>query len=124
MTTSLLVQVFLESPSRTCTRAYLYVCVTHPQKLLPTRIIASTREFVCEYSRVLASSISIASTLVFVCKYSRVFSSLVLASFNSRVGNALLACSHSHLHLELACSIASDMSHSHACVYTKFSVEA
>ena len=116
MITRLLVQAFLDSPSRTCTR--VYDCVTHPQNL---RVLASTGKFDCECSRarlrVLTSTL--ASTRVFICEYSLVFSSLALASFDSRVGNASLACARSHSRLALACDIASDTSHSHTCVYTK-----
>ena len=75
--------------------------MTRPQKLLPTRVIASTREFVCECSRV--------------------FSSLTLASFDSRVGNASLACARTRSCLVPACDISSDASHSHSFVKLRVS---
>ena len=60
------------------------------------------------------------STCVFICEYSRAFSSLTLASFDSRVGKASLACARSHSRT-LACNIASDTSHSHSFVKLRLS---
>ena len=91
--------------------------MTHPQKLLPTRMIVSTRGYWRVRLRVLTSTI--ASIRVFICKYSRVILSLELASFDSRVGYASLACTRSHWRLVFACDIASDTSHLYTWVYTK-----
>ena len=90
----------------------------------------STRVFACEYSRVrlrvLASTF--ASTREFVCEYSRVrlrvrarFVFSTLASFDSRVGSAPLACTCARAQMTLACDIASDASRSHSHVKLRLS---
>ena len=75
----------------------------------PTKIVTHAND--CEYNVLASSTASVHEydcERVFVCEYSRVFSSLALASFDSPVGKALLACARS----------------AHMRVYKKFSVEA
>ena len=82
-------------------------------------MIASTREFCCEYSRVQASSIASAREYDYEywsVRLQVVTSILELSTRNSRVGNALLVCARSHSRLALMCDIANGTSHSHACV--------
>ena len=85
-------------------------------------MIASTRKFDCEYSRVLASSI--ASVREYDCDYSiirlRVHVLASILEFSAR--KFRLACgqciARTHSRLALAWDIASDTSHLHTCAYT------
>ena len=73
---------------------------------------ASTRKFICEYSRVRLRVLT--STRAW-------FNSITLASFDSRVGSALLACTCVSAQMILACDVASDASRSHTQVKLRLS---